>query len=296
VSIRGASGTGKELFARAIHATSELRGPFVPINCAALPEQLLESELFGYVGGAFTGGRREGKPGLFEVAREGTVFLDEIAEMPAGSQAKILRVIQEKQVRRIGGSEEIPIQTRIITATNRNLEQLVGQKNFRQDLYYRINVLPIHIPPLAERIEDVPLLVEHFLFQLAAKLGKPTPEIAGEAMRKLMRHDWPGNVRELKNVVERAAFLAEEDTIGVPCILFSHEIGQGLQKSPEIISFEHNVRFSLKERIDTYEKRIVMETLQASRSIREAARRLGVSHTALLNKLKKWKLKEPLET
>jgi transcriptional regulator of aroF, aroG, tyrA and aromatic amino acid transport len=282
VSIRGDSGTGKELFARAIHSAAELNGPFVPINCAALPGQLLESELFGYVSGAFTGGRREGKPGLFEVAREGTVFLDEIGEMPAGSQAKILRVIQEKQIRRIGGSKEIPIQTRIITATNRNLEQLVAQKTFRQDLYYRINVLPIHIPPLVERIEDIPLLAEHFMFKLASKLGKPIPEITKEAMQKLMRHDWPGNVRELKNVVERAAFIADEDAIDVKCILFSHEIGQGLQKVPEVQTPDHSVRFSLKERINTYEKQIVMEILQDSRSIREAARRLGVSHTALL--------------
>ena len=296
VSIRGASGTGKELFARAIHSAAGIRGPFVPINCAALPEQLLESELFGYVGGAFTGGRREGKPGLFEVAKEGTVFLDEIGEMPAGSQAKILRVIQEKQVRRIGGEREIPIQTRIITATNRNLEQLVGKKRFRQDLYYRINVLPIHIPPLSERMKDIPLLVEHFLFQLSAKLGNSMPAMSTEARSKLMQHDWPGNVRELKNVVERAAFLAEGDAIGVGCILFSHEIGQGLQKAPDVIDYEHNGRSSLKKRVDMFEQHIVMETLQASRSIREAAKRLGISHTALLNKLKKWKHNEPSET
>ncbi len=296
VSIRGGSGTGKELFARAIHSAAKLHGPFVPINCAALPEQLLESELLGYVGGAFTGGRKEGKPGLFEVAREGTVFLDEIGDMPSGSQAKILRVIQEKRVRRIGGSKEIPIQTRIITATNRNLERLVAQKKFRQDLYYRINVIPIHIPPLVERVEDIPLLVEHFMFQLASKLEKPMHAITKEAMRKLMRHDWPGNVRELKNVVARAVFLTEGDVIDMKCILFSHEIGQGLQKPPEIKTTDHSVRFSLKERINTYEKQIVMETLQASRSIREAARRLGVSHTAVLNKLKKWKLIEPMET
>jgi transcriptional regulator of aroF, aroG, tyrA and aromatic amino acid transport len=296
VSIRGGSGTGKELFARAIHATAKLHGPFVPINCAALPEQLLESELLGYVSGAFTGGRKDGKPGLFEVAREGTVFLDEIGDMPPGSQAKILRVIQEKQVRRIGGSKEIPIRTRIITATNRNLERLVAQKKFRQDLYYRINVIPIHIPPLVERIEDIPLLVEHFMFQLAAKLDKPMHAITKEAMRKLMRHDWPGNVRELKNVVERAVFLADNDLIEMKCIVFSHEIGQGLQKQPEIKNSRHLVHLSLKEQISTYEKQIVMETLQASRSIREAARCLGVSHTAVLNKLKKWQLKEPMAT
>ncbi len=158
ISIRGASGTGKELFARAIHSASGRKGSFVPINCAALPEQLLESELFGYAKGAFTGGRKEGKPGLFEIAKDGTVFLDEIAEMPLSCQAKILRVIQDKCVRRVGGSAEIQIDTRIVTATNRNLEQRVEQKAFRQDLYYRINVLPIHIPPLRERSDDIPLV------------------------------------------------------------------------------------------------------------------------------------------
>jgi len=191
IAIRGSSGTGKELFARAIHAASGRKGAFVPINCAALTEQLLESELFGYVAGAFTGGRQEGKPGLFETAHNGTIFLDEIAEMAAGCQAKILRVIQEKRVRRIGGSREIPVDTRVITATNRSLEQLVEEKRFRQDLYYRINVLPIHIPPLSERMDDIPLLVEHFLFQLSSRLGKPLQPLA----RKRARAEKRGGTR-----------------------------------------------------------------------------------------------------
>jgi transcriptional regulator with PAS, ATPase and Fis domain len=225
ISIRGDSGTGKELFARAIHSTSGRKGSFVPINCAALPEQLLESELFGYDRGAFTGGRKAGKPGLFEIAKDGTIFLDEIAEMPLKCQAKILRVIQDKCIRRIGGSAEIQIDTRIITATNRNLEQRVTHKKFRQDLYYRINVLPIHIPPLRERSDDIPLLVDHFLFQLAAKLGRQIQGISPDGMAKLLRHDWPGNIRELKNVVERAAILWDGKQIDVDCIMFSHEIG-----------------------------------------------------------------------
>ncbi len=194
ISIRGASGTGKELFARAIHSTSGRTGSFVPINCAAIPEQLLESELFGYARGTFTGGRKEGKPGLFELAKDGTIFLDEIAEMPLSFQAKILRVIQDKTIRKIGGSTEVRIDTRIVTATNRHLEQRVEQKKFRQDLYYRINVLPIHIPPLKERRDDIPLLVAHFLFQLASKLGKPIQAVSPAGMDKLLRHDWPGNV------------------------------------------------------------------------------------------------------
>lgn len=291
VCIRGASGTGKELFAHAIHTASQRPGAFVPINCAALPEHLLESELFGYVGGAFTGGRREGKAGLFEIACDGTIFLDEIAEMPVGSQAKILRVIQEKSVRRIGGSKEIPINTRIISATNRHLEQLVEEKSFRQDLYYRINVLPIHIPPLVERLEDIPVLVEQFLFQIASKLEKKIPTLTEASMGKLMGHHWPGNVRELKNVVERAAFLAVGDTISVDCILFSHEIGKARGAVTGYLMPGQPNRCNLRDMMAGYEKQIIHEVLEHSTSIREAAKSLGISHTALLNKLKKFKTK-----
>jgi transcriptional regulator of aroF, aroG, tyrA and aromatic amino acid transport len=291
VCIRGASGTGKELFAQAIHTASKRRGPFVPVNCAALPEQLLESELFGYAGGAFTGARREGKPGLFEIANEGTIFLDEIAEMSTGSQAKLLRVIQEKTVRRLSGSKEFPINARIVTATNRNLEHLVEEKAFRQDLYYRINVLPIHIPPLVERIEDIPALVEQFLFQIASKLGKTVPALTESSIEKLKRHNWPGNVRELKNVVERAAFLAGGDTIDGDCILFSHEIGKAMGSARDRCMPASADRRGLKNMVAEYEKQIIAEILTHSKSIREAAKSLEISHTALLNKLKKIKLK-----
>ena len=290
VLIRGASGTGKELFARAIHTESGRKGPFVPINCAAFPEQLLESELFGYVGGAFTGGRKEGKPGLFEIAKDGTVFLDEIAEMPLSAQAKILRLIHDKRVRRIGGIEEVPVNTRIITATNRNLEQLVEAKLFRQDLYYRINVLPIHIPPLAERVEDIPILVEHFLFQLASKLGKKVQSITKEALNKLCLHSWPGNVRELKNVVERAAILSDGDKIDADCILFSYEIGKNMKGGLNHAHHKGLRSRSLKTALAEYEKNIIVETLEKSSSIRKAAQTLGVSHTALLNKIKKYQI------
>ena len=290
ISIRGASGTGKELFARAIHSASGRKGSFVPINCAALPEQLLESELFGYARGAFTGGRKEGKPGLFEIAKQGTVFLDEIAEMPLSCQAKILRVIQDKCVRRVGGSTEIQIDTRIVTATNRNLEQRVEHKKFRQDLYYRINFLPIHIPPLQERSDDIPLLVEHFLFQLASKLGEQIQVISHDGMDKLLRHNWPGNVRELKNVAERAAILCEGKQIDVNCIIFSHEIGQAI--NPDFcqpVKATPGVR-PLKEAVADFEARIINDTLAVSKSIRDAAKHLKVSHTALLNKLKKYNI------
>ncbi|MGD8845104.1 MAG: sigma 54-interacting transcriptional regulator [Desulfobacteraceae bacterium] len=290
ICIRGGSGTGKELFARAIHTDSERKGPFVPLNCAALPEQLLESELFGYVGGAFTGGRKQGRQGLFEHAAGGTVFLDEIGEMPLGSQAKILRVIQDKRVRRIGGSKEIPVNTRIITATHRNLEQLVDEKLFRQDLYYRINVLPIHIPPLSQRGQDIPLLADHFLFQLASKLDKPIPTISNQAMDKLRRHHWPGNVRELKNVMERAAILSEKSVIEAASILFSFELGKGEPISANCVPGKAIERCKLKEVMADYEKGVIGRVMKKCRSKRQAARRLDISHTALMNKLKKYKL------
>lgn len=288
VSIRGASGTGKELFARAIHAASDNRGPFIPINCAALPEQLLESELFGYARGAFTGGRKEGKPGLFELAHNGTVFLDEIGEMPLGSQVKLLRLIQEKAVRRVGGSKEIQINARLITATNKNLERLVEEKVFRQDLYYRINVLPIHIPPLKQRPEDIALLVDHFLFQLANKQGTQVQRLNEDALGKLCRHDWPGNVRELKNVVNRAAVICEEDTIDNASIMFSHEMGQGLVSPSGIPSQGER---PLKVQVAEFEQRIVMAALKRTKSVRQAARRLQISHPALLKKMQKYKIK-----
>lgn len=291
ISIRGDSGTGKELFAGAIHSASGRKGSFVPINCAALPEQLLESELFGYSRGAFTGSRKGGKPGLFEIAKDGTIFLDEIAEMPMRCQAKILRVIQGKCIRRIGGASEIPINTRIITATNRNLEQRVAQKKFRQDLYYRINVLPIHIPPLRERMDDIPLLVEHFLFQLSSKLEKPIQVILPDGIEKLLRHDWPGNVRELKNVVERAAILCDGQQIDINSIVFSHEVGQTIGPDTCQPVWEISEARSLKEKLAEYEYRLINDALSVSKSIREAARNLKISHTALLNKLKKYNIK-----
>ncbi len=290
VSIRGASGTGKELFALAIHAASGRKGLYVPINCAALPEQLLESELFGYVGGTFTGGKKDGKPGLFEIAQNGTVLLDEIGEMPPSSQAKILRLIQEKSVRRIGSSQEIPIDTRIITSTNRNLEQMVAEKSFRQDLYYRINVLPIHIPPLAERADDIPLLVEHFLFQLASRLNKHIQTVTQKAIDKLHQHNWPGNVRELKNVVERAAILCDADIIDDAYILFNYEIGNEMQKVKDHLHINGVGQQPLRAVLADYERTIILKALEKSNSIRKAAKGLGISHTALLNKLKKYNI------
>jgi transcriptional regulator of aroF, aroG, tyrA and aromatic amino acid transport len=288
VSITGESGTGKELFARALHFESGRTGPFIPINCAALPEQLIESELFGYVDGAFTGARKQGKPGLFEAASDGTIFLDEIGDMPAGPQAKILRVLQDGLVRRIGGFEEIPVNARVITATNKNLREMVQKKHFREDLFYRINVLTIQIPPLRERLMDIPLLAGSFLQQFNRKLGKNGQTISKDAMARLYNYSWPGNVRELKNMIERASVLSDTDYIGVETIRPSHET-LGHCNHGYTVSVENSTK-SLKDLVGCYETKILIDTLNATSSIRKAAKKLGLSHTALLKKIEKYKL------
>ena len=207
VLITGESGTGKELAARAIHVGSPRASePFVSINCGAVPEGLLESELFGHLKGSFTGAIMNHK-GLFEVAHRGTIFLDEIAEMSQTMQVKLLRVLQEKRIRRIGSAGEIEIDVRILAATNKNLEQGVHHKSFREDLYYRLNVIPIHLSPLRDRRDDVPLLADHFLVKARESMGRNITKIADEAVEMLTNYDWPGNVRELENVIERAVAL-----------------------------------------------------------------------------------------
>jgi transcriptional regulator with PAS, ATPase and Fis domain len=216
VLVRGESGTGKELFARAIHAQSKRRDrPFIAINCAAIPEELLESELFGYADGAFTGARRGGKPGKFELANHGTLFLDEIGDMSLRLQAKLLRVLQESEVVRVGGTHAVPLDVRIIAATHQNLEELLRRREFREDLYFRINVIPVEIPPLRERPEDILLLAEHFRAQRATIPGML---FSGEVQQILRRYPWPGNVRELENVVEYAVTMARGPVINVAAL------------------------------------------------------------------------------
>jgi two-component system response regulator PilR (NtrC family) len=215
VLVYGESGTGKELVARAIHACSPRSGePFVSINCGAFPETLLESELFGYVKGAFTGANQN-KRGLFEVADGGTIFLDEISEMSLTMQVKLLRVLQERCVRPVGGTEEIAIDVRVIAATNRNLEKQVAENTFREDLYYRLNVIPITVPPLRDRREDVPLLVNHFLRKYAPAAGKSITRIEASSLSSLASYEWPGNVRQLENAIERAVALETADELHV---------------------------------------------------------------------------------
>jgi transcriptional regulator with GAF, ATPase, and Fis domain len=214
VLITGESGTGKELIARALHhGGPRAERPFMAINCAAIPENLLESELFGYKRGAFTGANTD-KEGLFRAARDGTVFLDEIGEMPLPLQTKLLRVLQEKEVRPIGGRDSEPIAARIVAATNRSLANEVKAGRFREDLYYRLNVVEVHVPPLRERLEDVPVLAEHFLAQFTAEMGLPARRFAPDAIRALMGAPWPGNVRQLENAVKSSAILSRGDVIG----------------------------------------------------------------------------------
>jgi PAS domain S-box-containing protein len=209
VLLRGETGTGKELFAHAIHAAGQRRsGPFIKLNCAAVPAELLESELFGYEEGAFTGARKGGKAGKFELAQGGTLFLDEIGDMPLPMQAKLLRVLQEREVERVGGTSSREVNIRIIAATGRHLEELVAEGKFRADLYYRIHVIPIHIPPLRERREDIGILAEHFLSRISSDYGELGKRLAPGVPDILKSHDWPGNIRELHNVLERAVAMS----------------------------------------------------------------------------------------
>jgi two-component system response regulator PilR (NtrC family) len=209
ILITGESGTGKELVARAIHDMSERAGkPFIPVNCGALTETLLESELFGYVKGAFTGAG-ENRPGMFESANDGTIFLDEIADMSLAMQVKMLRVLQEQKVRRVGSSVETPVNTRVIAATHRELEPMVADGKFRQDLFYRISVIPIHVPPLRERREDIPILAEHFVKKFSTRSGKKV-KIGKDSIEKLTGRPWRGNVRELEHTIERAVALTAD--------------------------------------------------------------------------------------
>ncbi|AWI07099.1 sigma-54-dependent Fis family transcriptional regulator [Clostridium drakei] len=202
VMITGESGTGKEVFAKGIHELSGRKGLFVPVNCSAIPSELFESEFFGYCSGAFTGANRKGKIGIFELANEGTVFLDEIGDMPLSMQAKLLRVLQEREIVRVGGEKSIKLNLRVISATNKSLQEMVKINKFREDLYYRLNVVEINLPPLRDRKEDIPLFIDHFIKEFSAKNSKNIIKIHGEVMNILNQYKWPGNIRELMNVIE----------------------------------------------------------------------------------------------
>ncbi|MCF6092574.1 sigma 54-interacting transcriptional regulator [Microaerobacter geothermalis] len=278
----GESGTGKELFAHAIHhASPRSRKPFIKINCAAIPESLLESELFGYVEGAFTGAKKGGKPGKFELANEGTIFLDEIGDMPINMQTKLLRILQEMEVERIAGHAPIPIDVRVIAATNAPLEELVKKDQFRQDLYYRLHVFRLDIPPLRERKEDIPLLISKLLEKLNFEFGKWVTKIDDEAMKILYQHDWPGNVRELENVLERALNIVESSVIGI------EHLPLYLKKDKRIHAPSHEL--NLKKVLAQVEKETIKRALNAANQDRyKAADLLGISKTTLYDKINKY--------
>ncbi|SFL50631.1 sigma 54-interacting transcriptional regulator [Pelosinus propionicus] len=286
VLIRGESGTGKELFARSIHMASPRRDKvFAPVNCAALPDALLESELFGYEEGAFTGGQKYGKSGLFEYANGGTIFLDEIGELSFSLQAKLLRVLQEGKIRRVGGNREIAVDVRIITATHSNLEEMLCKNQFREDLYYRLNVIPLFIPPLRERKEDLPLLIESLLFKKNHRLKKHIKHILKPAMDKLLQHDWLGNVRELENVMERAVSFASHGQITQDDIILDHMT----PTSSAIASPTSNNR-KLKEVLEEMECCILHETINKYGTSRQVGKILGLSHTGVLNRMRKYNI------
>ena len=277
VLITGESGTGKERMAHSIHNLSSRRqGPFVAVNCAALPENLLESELFGYEDGAFTGAKKGGKPGLFELAHGGSIFLDEIGEIPLPLQARMLRVLQEKETMRLGGDKIIPIDVRIVAATNQELMKLVEKKEFRADLYYRLDVLRLPIPPLRERPEDIPELVRHFLKKYSNKIVA----VAEDAMRLLQKYPWRGNIRELENVIKRLVLLVKKQVIEAQDV--RQELGdESLQAQGEP---SHN-----GDGLDAWQRQKIEQILLEERyNYTQAAKRLGVSRTTLWRKLKAW--------
>ena len=299
VLITGESGTGKEVLARAIHRMSKRSGgPFVAINCAAIPEQLLESELFGHARGAFTGATGE-RAGLFEEATDGTLLLDEIGDLPAGLQAKLLRVLEEREVRRVGESKSRPVNARLIAATARRLEEARAAGEFRDDLYYRLNVVELEVPPLRDRPEDVPALLAHFAQRTAKRLGRAI-SFSPQALAYLSHYKWPGNVRELRNAVERAAVLSESGRLERESFLFGaasspHGNGNGNGNgNGHGDAVDHAViggDLVLKGRVEALERDLVQQALQASGgSRREAADLLGVSLRTLFYKLRRYRL------
>jgi PAS domain S-box-containing protein len=289
VLLRGESGTGKELFAHAIHnASLRRKGQFVRVNCAAISENLLESELFGYEEGAFTGALRGGKKGFFEEANGGTIFLDEIGDISPNVQSKLLRVLQEKEIIRVGGTRPIPVDVRIISATNANLEQKVHSKTFREDLYYRLNVIPIHIPSLREHKEDIPPLAEHIIFKLNQEFGRQVQKVSEGALQDLLLYDWPGNVRELENVMGRAMIsMRPQDTVMelehlplLPCEKISHASPLSGAVQP------------LEKVMADAERGAIVRALHETRGNRtKAAALLGISMRSLFYKIEKYRLK-----
>jgi two-component system response regulator PilR (NtrC family) len=290
VLVSGESVTGKELVARAIHELSERRAkPFIAVNCGAIPENLLESELFGHVRGAFTGAVSN-KPGLVETADGGTLFLDEIGELPASLQVKILRLIQEKTIRRVGGNQDQRADVRIVAATNRDLQAEAQAGRFREDLYYRLDVIQIALPPLRDRMEDVPLLVQHFLAKYRSELGKDVDELSPAAMEKILAYPFPGNVRELENLIERAVALARGPQLGVEVLPDSVLENAPVRRAPVAATVPGTPPpgSNLDEILANYERGLLADALQRAGGVKKrAARLLGISFRSFRYRLEK---------
>jgi PAS domain S-box-containing protein len=284
VLITGESGVGKEVIANALHQQSQRsKGPLIKVNCGAIPETLLESELFGYNYGAFTGARKQGKPGMFELANEGTLFLDEVGDIPYNLQGKLLRALQDHEIMRIGSVKPTSVDVRIIAATNKNLEEMVKKGTFRDDLYYRLNVVSIDIPPLRERKEDIPMFVLHFLEKMNKK-HQYNKRISPEVIDILMLYSWPGNVRELENVVERMIIMTEGDEITIKHL----PIQIKSQIVPEAVSVIGDSSF--KKTIEQTEKQLLKQALLNHKSTREIAKAMKINQSTVVRKLKKYNL------
>ncbi|HEY5609884.1 MAG TPA: sigma-54 dependent transcriptional regulator [Thermoanaerobaculia bacterium] len=284
ILITGESGTGKELVAKAIHhASPRSRNAFVTVNSGSLPPELLESNLFGHVKGAFTGAIAS-KRGLFEVADGGSIFLDEVGNINLDTQAKLLRVIQEKEFMRLGAVETIRVDVRILAASNADLQQLVRDIHFREDLYYRLNVIPIHLPPLRRRREDIPLLVTHFLHKYSEENRKKIREVTPEAMKVLLDHTWPGNVRELENTIERAVVLSTTERIGVDLLPEYLRFPQPTDQPAMIVPAEG---FSLKDAVSQYERNMILQSLELAKGVQKRAAELLQLKPSTLNEMMK---------
>lgn len=289
VLITGESGTGKEIFARAIHQESGRKGDFIPINCSAIPANLLESELFGYEGGAFTGALTKGKKGKFQLADGGTIFLDEIGDMPMEMQAKLLRVLQDGEVYPVGGEKSIKINARIIAATNRDLEKMMEEGSFREDLYYRINVVSIHLPPLRERREDIPLLIDRFVKEFSAIHGHSIASISTETLKMLTDYKWKGNIRELKNTIERLVVLSKGKHITKD--IMPTEIIKSFQKENQK-NREKPREYDLEKVLQNTERNMIQEVMELTKgNKKKAAKILNIPRSTLYYKLSQYEIK-----